>query len=101
MKVIEGVAHTAECVFIHLVTNIRNPFLEGRVPAYRGLPSVPAHRSAVLCSNFRGRRRKSVDARPYLAARGSNGPHRVHFQGRWFTAGMGFGSDGNLHVMAQ
>ncbi len=36
-----------------------------------------------------------------LAAGGSNGPHCVHFQGRWFPAGMGFGRDGNLHVMVE
>ena len=36
-----------------------------------------------------------------LAASGSNRPHRVHFQGRWFPARMGFGRDGNLHVMPE
>jgi hypothetical protein len=36
-----------------------------------------------------------------LAASGNNRPHRIHFQGRWFPARMGFGRDGNLHVMAE
>lgn len=36
-----------------------------------------------------------------LAASGNNRPHRVHFQGRWFPPRMGFGRDGNLHVMAE
>jgi len=35
-----------------------------------------------------------------LAASGNNRPHRVHFQG-WCRARMGFGRDGNLHVMAE
>ena len=36
-----------------------------------------------------------------LTASGSNRPHGVHFQGRWFPARMRFGRDGNLHVMAE
>ena len=36
-----------------------------------------------------------------LAAGSSNGTHGGHFQGRWLPAGMGFGRDGNLHVMAE
>jgi hypothetical protein len=36
-----------------------------------------------------------------LAASGGNGPHRVHFQRRWFPAGMGLGRDGDLHVLAE
>jgi hypothetical protein len=36
-----------------------------------------------------------------VAARGNNRPHRVHFQGRWFPARMGFWRDANLHVMAE
>jgi hypothetical protein len=36
-----------------------------------------------------------------LAASGNNRAHRVHFQGRWFPSRMGFGRDGNLHVMAE
>ena len=46
-------------------------------------------------------RERRLHARSCLAASGSNGPYRVHFQGRWFPARMGFGRNCDLHVMVE
>ena len=67
-------------------------------PAYYGLPNVPGTPQGGPTSQIL---EKKLFCQIPLTASGSNRPHRVHLQGRWFPAGMGFGCNGNLHVMAE